>query len=110
MYTDPKNNKSKFRECKIDLGINYPLGQYSEKFNVKDLTFRKFPAGLTFDMHVAPDKQYIIYLDGEVEVTTSGGQTRLFKQGDILLANDTTGTGHITKTIKPGSSLIIRAK
>ena len=72
------------------------------------MMFRKFPAGLTFEMHVAPSKQYIIYLDGEVEVTTSSGQTRLFKAGDILLASDTTGMGHISKTIKPGKSIIVR--
>ena len=108
IYTDAISNKSKFRECEINLGINHPLGQYSDNINVKDMMFRKFPAGLTFEMHVAPSKQYIIYLDGEVEVTTSSGQTRLFKAGDILLASDTTGMGHISKTIKPGKSIIVR--
>lgn len=109
MYTDAKTNKSKFRELNIDLGINHPLGQYSNNIPVQNIMFRKFPAGLTFDMHTAPNKQYIIYLDGEVEVTTSGGEKVIFKPGDILLANDTTGMGHITRTIKAGTSVVVRA-
>ncbi len=29
-----------------------------------------------------------IYLEGEVEVQASGGETKIFKPGDILLAKD----------------------
>lgn len=102
-----KSNKSSFRDLVIDLGVNHPLGQYSEPRKVKNMMFRTFPAGLQFDMHVAPCTQYIIYLEGQVEVTTSGGESLVFKAGDVLLANDLSGQGHITKTLSSGRSIVI---
>jgi uncharacterized cupin superfamily protein len=64
-------------------------------------------AGAAFDWHTAPQPQYIIYLEGEVEVETSGGEKRTFKPGDILFATDLKGQGHITRTLSKGKSLVI---
>ncbi len=72
------------------------------------MQFREFKGGLEFDYHVAPNAQYIIYLEGEVEVQTSSGEKRVFLPGDILLANDLSGRGHITRTLKPGKSIIVK--
>lgn len=57
------------------------------------------------DLHVAPHKQYVIILAGELEVTTGKNEIRRFKPGDIILAEDTTGHGH--KTINPSSEPVI---
>lgn len=56
-----------------------------------------------------PQKQYIILLDGGVEIETSLGEKRTFKTGEILLVEDTTGKGHKTKNIenKPRKSIFI---
>lgn len=51
------------------------------------------------EMHVAPQRQYVIILSGCLEVTTSKGDTRQFKTGNIVLAEDVTGRGHKTVTI-----------
>ncbi|MCK7557243.1 hypothetical protein MKQ70_20435 [Chitinophaga sedimenti] len=40
-------------------------------------------------------------IDGEIEITTSLGDTRRFKGGDVLLLEDTEGKGHRTKNIIP---------
>ena len=58
-------------------------------------------------MHTAPQPQYIIYLEGEVEVSASGGETRRFKPGNVLFATDTEGEGHVSKMITKGKSAII---
>ena len=84
-----------------------PLGNYSKKYPVTGMMFRDFKKGATFDWHTAPQPQYIIYLEGEVEVETSSGEKRTFKAGDILFATDLTGKGHITKTLTDGKSIII---
>ena len=68
-----------------------------------------FEPGSEFNWHTAPQPQYIVYLDGEVEVEVSGGEKRVFKAGDVLLANDLHGMGHVTRTITHGRSLIITA-
>jgi quercetin dioxygenase-like cupin family protein len=54
-----------------------------------------------WDFHTAPQKQYIILLDGEIEIETSLGEIRRFNAGEILLMEDTSGKGHKTKNIHP---------
>lgn len=74
------------------------------------IMFRETHLGNVFEIHNAPQPQYIIYLEGEVEVTTSSGETRVFNPGDVLLANDTTGEGHISKALSTGRSIIVKTK
>lgn len=101
------DNKSYFKEEIPEYDKNEPLGLYSKKIKVCGLRFRMFKAGMEYNWHTAPQPQYIIYLDGEVEVEASGGEKRIFKKGDILFATDTTGKGHVTRTLTQGNSLVI---
>jgi len=101
------DNKSYFKEETPDYDNTQPLGTYSKRIQVKGMMFRMFKEGATYDWHTAPQPQFIIYLEGEVEVEASGGEKRVFKQGDVLFATDTTGKGHITRTLTPGNSIII---
>ena len=67
---------------------------------MKSLQFRKVSPNYDYDFHHAPQKQYIVLLDGGVEITTSLGETRQFQTGEILLMEDTTGKGHKTKNLE----------
>ena len=58
---------------------------------VKDIIFRKTEGSYDLDFHTAPQRQYIIMLQGAVDVTTTDHDTRRFADGDILLVEDTTG-------------------
>lgn len=102
-----EDGKSHFREINVEVETEQPLGSYSKKYPVGLMMFRKFKKGNVFDLHTAPQPQFIIYLQGEVEVETSGGDKRIFKAGDVLLANDLTGEGHITRTLTEGRSIIV---
>ncbi len=101
------NNKSYFKEIFIKPSIKHPLGLYSEKFKVSGLIFREFQPNMIFNWHNAPEEQYIIYLEGNVLVQASCGETKIFKAGDILLAKDLSGDGHITKTLTCGRSIVV---
>lgn len=83
------------------------LGNYSIPHPVTSIMFREFEPGRHFDWHNAPQPQYIVYLDGEVEVEIGSGEKRLFKQGDVLFASDLTGKGHISRTLTKGRSLVV---
>lgn len=106
LYTG-EDNKSHLIE--IDAGIEkkMPLGSYSKKYPATAVMFRDFEKGDVFDWHNAPQPQYIVYLEGQIEVETSGGDKRIFNPGDILFATDLKGQGHITRTLSKGRSLII---
>jgi hypothetical protein len=47
------------------------LGDYSKTYPASGMIFRDAEPGLTFDWHNAPQPQYIIYLEGEVEIDQS---------------------------------------
>jgi len=49
--------------------------------------------------HPAPRRQYVITLSGQVEIETGDGTIRRFGAGDVMLAEDTTGRGHITRVV-----------
>jgi uncharacterized cupin superfamily protein len=102
-----EDKKSHFKEVDAGFEKKHPIGNYSKKYTVKGMMFRDFEKGASFDWHNAPQPQYIIYLEGEVEVEASGGEKRTFKPGDLLFATDLTGKGHITRTLTKGRSVIV---
>jgi hypothetical protein len=51
------------------------------------------------DWHRAPRRMYLIALKGMSEVTVGDGQVRRFGPGTVLLMDDTTGKGHITRAV-----------
>jgi quercetin dioxygenase-like cupin family protein len=106
LYTG-NDQQSHFREIEIMAETQQELGMYSQTFPTSGLMLRSFNSGITYDWHTAPQRQYIIYLEGEVEIEIGSGEKRRFKSGDILLANDLTGKGHITRTLTAGKSVIL---
>ncbi len=99
LYSDSAG-ESRFEDVKIGLTDQGPVGYLSSKFGVKDIQFRLNEPDYDWDFHNAPSRQFIILLDGDIEITTSLGETRKFSGGDILLAEDTTGKGHRTRNIR----------
>lgn len=75
--------------------------------HTSSMMLREFKKGAEFDWHNAPQPPYIIYLEGEIEVEASGGETRIFRPGNILFAADMTGKGHISRTLTHGRSVIV---
>jgi len=63
------------------------------------ISFKETPSGSEYDWHPAPAVQYVLTLSGELEFTTSKGETFILKPGDVLIATDVTGKGHKWKII-----------
>ncbi|WP_207533343.1 hypothetical protein [Desertivirga arenae] len=91
---------SYFEDVEVPLYSKGPIGYLSENFEVKDLSFRKVSPEYDYDFHTAPARQYIILLDGEIEIETSLGEKRIFGAGDVLFVEDTNGKGHRTKNLQ----------
>ena len=115
VYAD-ENGESRFADLVKPLVSAGEIGFLSEPEAVESIIFRKVVPGYDYDFHRAPARQYIILLDGEIEIETSLGEKRHFRAGDILLVEDTTGKGHRTRnllaavrnsvfvTLKPGAA------
>ncbi|MCW3169922.1 hypothetical protein OMO38_15465 [Chryseobacterium sp. 09-1422] len=69
-------------------------------FEDLEIPFRKVSADYDYGFHHAPQKQYIVLLDGGVEIETSLGEIRKFQTGEILLVEDVSGKGHKTKNLE----------
>ena len=104
-----KNNLSYFRYVNPTPDAKQKLGTYSIPIAVKQMIFVDILANLSFDWHCAPQKQFIIYLSGSVSIEASGGETKIFNAGDVLLANDLKGKGHISTTCEEGQAIIVVA-
>lgn len=99
VYSDA-NGDSHFEDIAVPLTEGGEIGFLSELVPAKGLIFREVLPSYDYDFHTAPQKQYIILLDGEIEIETSLGDKRQFKGGEILLVEDTEGKGHKTKNLK----------
>lgn len=53
--------------------------------------------GWVADWHVARVPRVLVVLEGVLEVEVGSGEIRLFEKGDVLVAKDTTGRGHISR-------------
>jgi len=96
-----ENGESYFEEISKPLAAAGDIGFLSEPEAVESIIFRKVLPTYDYDFHRAPARQYIILLDGEIEIETSLGEKQVFKAGDILLVEDTTGKGHRTRNLLP---------
>ncbi len=100
LYSD-SNGDSHFEDVEIPLKEAGSVGRLSEVFPAKGVVFREVEPSYDWNFHTAPQKQYIVLLDGEIEIETSLGEKRIFKAGEVLLVEDTTGKGHKTRNLQP---------
>jgi quercetin dioxygenase-like cupin family protein len=71
----------------------------SEPLKASSAQFFRWPPGYVWDWHTATQRQYVITLSGRGEVEVAGGQKIRLNPGQIVLAEDVTGKGHITRVI-----------
>jgi uncharacterized cupin superfamily protein len=93
---------SHFDEFDVPLQDAGEIGKLSALQPGKGLVFRETLPIYDYDWHHAPQKQWIVLLDGEISIETGDGQTRRFRGGDLLLVEDMQGKGHKTKQLSPG--------
>ena len=92
------DNRSHFEDIEIDIA---PLrGSFvSELIPATGVIFRETGGDYDLDFHNAPRRQYIVNLDGSVEITVGSGEKRIFGPGEVFLAEDTEGQGHISRAV-----------
>jgi mannose-6-phosphate isomerase-like protein (cupin superfamily) len=63
------------------------------------ISFRVSPPGYVLNWHCAPRRQYSISLSGTAEIEVGDGTVARVGPGDVVLAEDLTGQGHVTRVI-----------
>jgi quercetin dioxygenase-like cupin family protein len=62
------------------------------------------------DWHPAPGRVIAIYLSGRGEMETSDGEVHPLEPGTILLAEDTTGKGHLSRVTGTEEMVVVILK
>jgi quercetin dioxygenase-like cupin family protein len=101
-----QDGESHFENTEIPLPIVNGDTSCSQTFKAAEFSFRGSHGKKTSGFHTVPCRQLIVMIEGEMEIEVSGGSKRIFRPGQIILADDTTGHGHKSK-IKDRVSLII---
>jgi hypothetical protein len=100
IYTD-EHGESHFRDIEVEWTGTSPGGsRISERFPATGIIFRQVPQVYDLDWHPAPRRQYIINLDAGVEITASDGESRHIGAGEVILVEDTSGKGHLSKGVE----------
>ena len=110
LYTGP-DNESHFEDIEVELHFEGQM-QASALHPGQGVVFRSAPPSHSSDFHPAPKRQYVITLSGMAEIEIGDGTVRRFGPGDVMLAEDTTGHGHITRVVgdQPRQYLFIPLK
>jgi quercetin dioxygenase-like cupin family protein len=97
LYADSED-ESHFEDEDMPLGTagvpGAPPFIASEALSVSDVRYVGFEPGYAADEHPSTAPRFCLTLSGEMELTASDSETRVFTPGSVLLMEDTTGKGH----------------
>ncbi len=92
------DGQSHFEEIEVEMEPNI-VGHISETFPATGIVFRETSESYDYDFHTAPARQYVVNLDGAVEITVGSGEKRVLEAGEVFICEDTTGQGHISRAV-----------
>lgn len=89
-----EDGNSHFEEGSIDLEPGARGDWLSAKPAAASVSFQETAPGGAFAWHRAPVRQLVITLSGTLDFQTRKGEHFMLHPGNILLAEDTCGSGH----------------
>lgn len=96
-YTKPNGDSAiEVREVPMSAGER-PM---SPTFQGGAMFCRETAEGHVQSYHNAPRRQLIFLTSGILELESSEGQRYICRPGDLIFAEDTTGKGHITRSLR----------
>ncbi len=98
LYADT-NGESHFRDIEVEWVEARRGSKLSKRLPATGIIFRETSGDYDLSWHPAPRRQYIINLDGGVQITASDGEARQIGAGEVILVEDVRGKGHLSKSI-----------
>jgi hypothetical protein len=88
-----------FEDGEIELQSAGEIGSLSEAIPGGRLIFRRTDAGYDYDWHPTPARQFIMMMNGEIEIEVGDGEVRRIRGGQTLFLEDTRPPGHRTRNV-----------
>ena len=98
IFTGP-DGQTHAEEMTVKLARDDASTEVSEMAKATGAQFRRQAPSYFEDWHTAPRKQYVITLSGRGEIELSDGKKIPLGPGRILLLEDLTGKGHISRGV-----------
>lgn len=98
LYTGP-DGQTHAEEIEAKFTAGAPTNPAFKLMEIAGAELHRSAPGTVQDWHNAPRRQYVITLSGQGEVEVAGGKKIHLGPGHIDLVEDTTGKGHITRTL-----------
>jgi hypothetical protein len=98
IFTGP-DGQTHTEEVNVKLARDDASTELSEMMKTTGVRFRRQAPNYFEDWHTAPRKQYVITLSGQGEIEVAGGKKIPLGPGHILLVEDLTGKGHISRGV-----------
>jgi hypothetical protein len=89
-----EDGNSLFEEGVIDLAEGMRGDVAGQPVRVVGLSFQETRSGGSYEWHQDPVPRFVITLSGILEFEVKSGATFTIRPGDILLAQDNSGSGH----------------
>ena len=93
------DNRSYFEDIEVPFESRGDFGLFTYPEPAKSVFFREIPPDWDYAWHNVVCREYVIMIDGEAEIEVGNGEKRVFRKGDVLLAEDLTGQGHRTRVL-----------
>lgn len=98
IWTNGAENSS-FEEGSLALAQGKPGDMIGAAARAASVSFRETQPDQALEWHDAPTRQLVLTLGGTLEFKTHDGQTFIIRPGDVLLAEDVAGTGHVWRLV-----------
>lgn len=83
----------------VDFAPPAPPLNLAAPMEAERLILCHFPRAWEGNWHPAPHRQFYFQLSGQLEGRVSDGEVRRFSSGSLVLLEDTSGKGHLTKVV-----------
>ena len=88
LYTDA-NGRARFKDVALPLTEGTPAAQLSALTASGGYQFRQSPPGFRSTFHCTTTPQWLVVLQGAMEIGLQDGSSRIFKAGERFYSNDT---------------------
>ena len=101
------DGKSHFEEIVPKFEPRSDKSESAELIPGSGIVIRRFEATRSNPWHHAPGRAAVFTLSGAVDIEIGAGTVRRLGPGDILIAEDLTGQGHVTREVGPEARVSI---
>ena len=94
LFTGP-DGRAQFREEALALSEGTPAAMLSPLCPSSGYQFRHSPVGFRSEFHCTGVPQWLVVLQGQMEIGLQDGSTRVFSAGDSFFSDDTLPVGAV---------------